>query len=110
MIVFVGEKPSKKNKDPNVPFVGTKSYRTLLGWIADMDINISDVKLENVSNLESINTKYTYIALGDIAYQKLSKFPVKLYKLPHPSGLNRKLNDKKWLKNELKVCRKWLNE
>jgi len=43
MIIFVGDKPSAKNLDPEIPFVGTQSYKKLLEWIWEMDINISDV-------------------------------------------------------------------
>jgi hypothetical protein len=31
--VFVGDKPSSKNLDKTIPFVGTPSHKTLMKWI-----------------------------------------------------------------------------
>lgn len=113
-IVFVGDKPSKYNKDPKVPFVGTKSYKTLLSWIADMNIDIRQVELDNASTFRNWNynrydEKYKFIALGKIACKKLWHMDREYFELPHPSGLNRKINDKKELKKILKECEVWLN-
>lgn len=125
MIIFVGDEPSAKNIDPNVPFVGTQSYKRLLGWIWEMDINISDVTLLNQNKLD-INyvngdvyydrtfidneCNITFIALGKKAAEKLDGSYVRFFDLPHPSGRNRKLNDKKYVKQILKQCKEWLNE
>ena len=40
---------------------------------------------------------------------KLSKIGVEHFKLPHPSGLNRKLNDKKYVNKVLKECYEYCN-
>lgn len=123
MIVFVGDKPSKKNIDPSIPFVGTRSYKTLLDWIYKMNIDISQVKLCNKDFIDGTYEDW-YIALGNEAEKALqekvfwvwnwkTQFEEKIkphyFKLPHPSGLNRKLNDKKWLESELNKCKEWLN-
>lgn len=122
MIVFVGDKPSDKNIDPNIPFVGTQSYKTLLNWIWEMDIDISQVRL---CNKDFINGTYEdwFIALGNEAEKalKAKKFYVwnhikeaeeiiepQIFKLPHPSGLNRKLNDKDYVTKILSDCKYWL--
>lgn len=126
MTFFVGDEPSKKNKNPEIPFVGTKSYKTLLSWIADLEVNITDVVLTNRENIKvhnsgavevELTTLYTtiekgdtVIALGDKASKYLKKINIDHFKLPHPSGLNRKNNDKKWLSGELEKCRRYLNE
>lgn len=122
MIIFVGDKPSKSNLDPNIAFVGTKSYKTLLGWIADMDINIADVLLTNNITTQN-NTWFSldnhvsyrltpnltkFVALGKAAEEKLEKLKLHYFSLPHPSGLNRKINDKQWLDIQLKACKQWL--
>lgn len=124
MIIFVGDKPSTKNIDPNIPFVGTKSYKTLLGWVADMDIFINDIKLINADkfryypsseviyfNFSPIcyKSEATLVALGNNASNKLENLGLNHFKLPHPSGLNRKLNDKKQLKKTLQSCKHWVN-
>jgi hypothetical protein len=114
MIIFVGDRPSKDNIDPVIAFVGTKSYKTLLGWIADMDIDIRNVDLINKNQVTEYPFMYfdRIIVLGDAAEKEVKKIYTKskYFKLPHPSGLNRKLNDKKWLNKQLKACKKWLGE
>ena len=121
MIFIVGDKPSKKNKNPKIPFVGTQSYKRLLEWIFKMDINITNVVLCNIENIESdgeVNLSNFYssiescdhvIALGKNAQKYLRDIRVPYYPLPHPSGLNRQNNNIKLIDNELKKCKKWLN-
>ena len=127
-ILIVGDKPSAKNVDPKIPFVGTQSYKRLLEWIWKMDIDISDVTMMNrvefVEEMESslsraILLEYHVIALGNeaekcvkthgrIFLENMSILP-NYFKLPHPSGLNRKLNDQKFVEKELKRCKEWLD-
>lgn len=47
------------------------------------------------------------IALGNVASEALIKINVDHFKLPHPSGLNRKLNDKKYVTRVLKECKEY---
>lgn len=125
MIIFVGDKPSKKNIDPEVAFVGTKSYKTVLDWIYEMKIDVTHTVLCNKTDVKAraygievnpanygldLHHEDRVIALGEEASKYLDKINVNHFKLPHPSGLNRKLNDKKWLKKELKKCYKWINQ
>lgn len=115
MIVFIGDRPSMKNLDTNVPFVGTQSYRRLLEWIWKMDIDISQVVMHTKDSLWLHNLRHNanygsdkVICLGNKSSDLLGKHGVHHYKLPHPSGLNRKLNDGKWLDKQLRECKKWL--
>jgi len=48
------------------------------------------------------------IALGGFASRALRRSGVDHYALPHPSPLNRKLNDKDYEKKCLKECEEWL--
>lgn len=127
MIIFVGDKPSKANLNPNIAFVGTKSYKRLLEWIYELDLSINDVVL---CNKENIN-KYVYIdlffvsvpgfhldilisdriiALGNNASKHLTKLGITHHKMDHPSGLNHKLNDRQYVKSMLQSTRKFINE
>lgn len=120
--MFIGDKPGSKNKDPRVPFVGTKSYKTLLEWIYLLDIDIHNVKLYNSSEpdteerikhqifITEVNSgiDWRIIALGKNASKFMDKIEIEYFELPHPSGLNRKLNDKKYIDSLLKECKKWL--
>lgn len=130
MIFFVGDEPSKKNLDPEVAFVGTASYKKLLGWIADMRLSTNDVVICNKSDFKKysfggdyVETKTTnggmhmvdiipendkIIALGQKARKHLEDIGIECYYLPHPSGRNIKANPGKSLKDKLKACRKFI--
>lgn len=117
-IIFVGDKPSKKNISQSVPFVGTQSYKVLLDWIWRMDIDITSVIMTNRDSLYtcggtsmgSIFRTHTFIALGSAASEELDKLNISHFKLPHPSPKNRKLNDKFFVTSQLNLCRIWLDK
>lgn len=119
-IIFVGDKPSEKNKDPNVAFVGTQSYKRLLDWIWRMDIDISNVKMynkgaEDVGIYANFARKgiidCKFVALGKEAEKHLNWLEIRdFFSLPHPSGLNRQNNDEEFVKERLDLCKKWLEE
>lgn len=122
---FVGSNPSKKNNNPLLPFWGTKSYETLKKWMETLGVNRHG--LINVSNevtegeipeitsydLFRLKTKLAgesrVIALGNTASMALSKVGISHFKMPHPSGRNRKLNNPKFVAEKLEECRKFLN-
>lgn len=121
IIYFVADKPSKKNTRPTTPLVGTKSYKTFVNWLADMRIDITRVRLYNQSDkpfdgsasrflnegIDFGNVKV--IALGKAAMEYLNDTGVsEYYALPHPSGLNRQLNDKQKLKETLSACEAYI--
>ena len=115
MIYFIGDKPSKKNIDKNVAFVGTRSYKTLLDWIYRMNLNINKICLFNHkgfinTRLKHINEHDAIVALGNVASEALSKENVPHIKIPHPSGLNRVLNDKKTVDRFLRHCKDYIGE
>src|ERR1700722_2963725 len=130
-VLFIGPSPSKKNTDPNIAFKGTKSYTTLLKWIKQLGLKENECEFFNISNrigakkfhgLDILNLYYTLkdaknrkmkiITLGKQVQKTLDKNPdyfrTMFFSLPHPSGLNRKLNDKTYVKKELGICKKWL--
>jgi uracil-DNA glycosylase len=115
-IIFVGDKPSKRNLNQNIPFVGTRSYATLLSWIAKMDVSIQNIKIINsTDNLAEIDVKSysvsggAVIALGQNAEDYIKQIGITDYfRLPHPSGLNRQINDKTHLRNMLYECKKYI--
>jgi uracil-DNA glycosylase len=109
MIIFVGDAPSKKNTDPSIPFVGTQSYKRLLMWIWEMDINITDVYLCNKDKIP-LHFNGKYVALGRNAEKVLQMFELPYFYLPHPSGLNRTVNDKRLMSRLFKDCKTFLNE
>jgi hypothetical protein len=50
------------------------------------------------------------VALGGFVSQVLNKIGVEHHTMPHPSPLNRKLNDKSYEKQCIDECKKYLNE
>jgi uracil-DNA glycosylase len=60
--------------------------------------------LEKVKNLPMPRV----IALGKMAVWALSEIDLPHFELPHPSGLNRTLNNKEALQNVLADCKSWL--
>lgn len=117
-IVFVGDKPSNKNKYQSVAFVGTPSYKVLLDWVYRMDVDITWTMMMNKDMIRTLDMasdeteryrSHTYIALGNEAAEELDKFKLDYFKLPHPSPKNRVLNDKKLVESKLKECRSYLD-
>ena len=124
-VVFVGDKPGKKNKDPRVPFVGTNSYKRLLEWILELEIDISNVVLCNSKDFivecpghflvhkfdcdTCLSDGDKIIALGNNASKHLKSLGCEHFLMDHPSGLNRKLNDKKYVESMLKTCKDYIH-
>jgi len=57
----------------------------------------------------SLNQHERIVALGERVSSILSKNSIAHFKLPHPSGLNRKLNDRTFVEKTLIECRKYIN-
>lgn len=124
LVYFVADQPTKDNIAPHVPLVGTDSYKTLLTWCGEMDVDITRVRLYNQTDrpFDHIMSRTTLnravelgqikvIALGQKAAMYLNKVGVDEYfVLPHPSGRNRLLNDKEFVANKLGSCRKYIYE
>lgn len=117
LVYVIADKPGKKNLHPAIPLVGTSSYKTLLNWLGQMNIDISRVRLFNQSsnpfgplavnslNVAVKNKHIKILALGKVATKYLADIGIaEFFSLPHPSGLNRVLNSKKQLKKILDQC------
>lgn len=123
-VLFVGSSPSKKNKVSWVPFVGTRSGKVLESWMQQLGVqgkvmNVYPKVSTNPLNRGEImfhldrlsRTAKRFdkiIALGDVAHKALLDADVEHFVLPHPSGLNRKLNDKEYVKDILAKCKIFL--
>ena len=123
MIVFVGSNPSKRSSVSNSAFdLSTRSGQILASWIRDIDapmalLNVSDnptdknrplTSSELRSALPSLEDKLRHyenarvVALGKTAAKALNLLGITFYEMPHPSGLNRKLNCKIYVETMLK--------
>lgn len=113
-IVFIGDRPSSKNLDQNVPFVGTKSYSNLIKWTNSMSIQSYSLLNSHTSNdktkiLDLVAQGFKCVALGNNSSKVLENLKIEHFKLPHPSPRNRLLNDKNYIDNELIKCKNYLN-
>lgn len=100
-VLIVGDKPSKHNTDPDKAFVGSRCYPRLMEWLRRT--GIKDYELINSDTVDQLLIAMLWegpvITLGVKAHNRL--LHVKHASLPHPSGLNRKINDRLWLAEEL---------
>lgn len=118
-VMFVGDEPSSKNVDNNVAFVGTASYKRLLKWIGELDLDINKVELINLKDFEATRQRKTYpdkvIILGFKTNSKLwseygiaTEYDDSIRVIDHPSYSNRNLNNPKYEKNMLTNLKHWL--
>lgn len=127
-VIFVGSNPSEASKNI-LPFWGdTKSDKILHQWISRLPddactfvCNVLDEKTLNnkplnmaqikqaLPNLASKVLKFKkIIALGKTATIALRALGVDFYEMPHPSGRNRKLNDKTYVEGKIKGMLEYL--
>ena len=116
-ILVVGMNPGPPSKNPN----RSKSLEKLYHWMSELDVSIfsfcntfedcgkaelSKVDLKRLCTLTSGYDKI--IALGGFVSDVLKKIEVDHFKLPHPSPLNRLLNDKQFERKVLQECKVYL--
>lgn len=112
MILFVGDKPSANMKTDAKPFEGAACEYRFKVWRRYLNVH----KQYNIVNrvekhfsiwvIWSIDDGDPIIALGNAASKALGSTPH--FKLPHPSGRNRQINDKNFIKSRLDACKAWL--
>ncbi len=113
MILFVGDRPSQKMTPGAKPFQGAACEKRLMEWTAYLGCRYTHVIVNShendhldwqVQNTFKFNGKI--IALGNNASKALGDIPH--FKLPHPSGRNRQINNKAFIESRLKACKEWL--
>jgi len=112
MILIVGDTPAPKAKTP-VPFKGAKCEERLNEWLRKLNVKRENCKIVNRTSdffglAATLASKFgiPIIALGNNASKALGDIPH--FKLPHPSGRNRVLNNKPYIARQLALCRMWL--
>jgi uracil-DNA glycosylase len=130
MILFVASNPSRLNIDPNIAIIGSKSEKTFNSWaeylspqkdyqvtnvsdkITDQNkpLKRSEYNLTRLSELAHYPTTTKVVALGKTAADALDQIGIKYYKLPHPSPLNRFLNNTVQVEAVLEDCKAWLDK
>jgi hypothetical protein len=115
-VLIVGINPSGSD-----PTRVSQSIKRLCKWTEEMGLTFfsfvncisrpgpyreSDVDYDLLKECTKGYTKV--IALGNFPSMALSKIDVEHFMLPHPSGLNRKLNDKSYEIKILEECRGYI--
>lgn len=125
MIIFVGDKPSPRMKPGDFPFEGAACQKRLNNWLGELQLyrcmvvdayhsGAPQVQLINQSDLTDMEFLLNYssvdkfVAFGNNASNRLKSLDIPHFKLPHPSGRNRQINDKEFIKNKLEECSDWL--
>lgn len=129
-ILFIGSNPSiSSGYAGHAFFLDTKSGRELATWITRLENFLAKerycVAFANVSNTPTDNNRPLkvseikealpnlartierfqpshIIALGKTAHKALTLLQLDHLEMPHPSGLNRKLNDKEYKEQKIK--------
>ena len=112
-VVFLGQNPRKKNTSHRA-FEATASLKTISSWIEGINIHQKEILYLNASDsvtpplkaneprlLMIKHEKLPVVAFGRFAYNMCKKYNIVCFEMPHPSGLNRKLNDKLYVKNKI---------
>ena len=115
MVLFVGDKPSRAMLPGARAFQGAKCEKRLMDWVNALTDFTSDVKFVNQCEncfydiaIKAYRENTPIVALGNNASKALLDIPH--FKLPHPSGKNFQCNDKEFVEQKLKECKKWLDQ
>lgn len=112
-VLFVGDSPSRKNINPEVAFVGTRSYKTLLKWADEMDLShFSMINQSSIYFVRDVHHAVVHnvaiVALGKKASKHLLDLGISHFEMGHPSGLNRQWNNPDYLTKSLKMCKMYI--
>lgn len=121
-VLLLGSNPSIKSASDLAFFLDSKSGKTLREWIAGIQAdfiygNVSSIKTENNRPLTRREVKASLpdllktiakdspdriVALGKTAHEALTLLQLPHLQMPHPSGMNRQLNDKNFKEQKIK--------
>jgi hypothetical protein len=112
-ILVVGLNPSRKHGQ-------SKTLVTLYKWLDRLNINMvsfvnlyedyePDYSNSKIEYIKTISRDYTkIIALGNAPSSALHDMDINHFKLPHPSGLNRQINDPRFVDEQIVACKYYL--
>jgi len=128
-ILFVGSNPSSSSPEEVVFHSSTMSSKRLMTWLKNIQgvfiyINVLNSPTENnrpiknseiILNIERLKSDIDgikpnkIVALGKTAGTALEIIEVEHYKMPHPSGRNRELNDEEYVKEMVKGLENYIS-
>lgn len=115
-VLVLGQNPSKRHgKSP--------ALKTLYTWFETLELKcvsfdniypgygqfaLKDIQSEYIREISNAYEKI--ITVGVKAHDVLVLMGIPHFSLPHPSGLNRQLNNLKFVDSKLKECKRYLRE
>lgn len=132
-VLLIGANPSQVSKTNNAFDLSTKSGKKIIEWICKTNTLNLPVSLANVYSGKTINNKpptkeiirthsimlkmrldmekpTKIVAFGKIAANALNGMGYEFFEMPHPSGCNRKLNDKEYVAEKIKGLTEFLSK
>lgn len=129
-ILFVGSNPSTSSKTTEAFAEDTVSGRNLRSWIDGVE---GELYFDNISSKKTKENRPLLpkeisraskmlaeriaqvspdrvVALGKSAAAALEKLEIEFVEMPHPSGLNRQLNDKQFMADKIEELKKYCEE
>lgn len=129
-VLLIGSNPSQSSKSTKPFWYDSRSMKTITKWFDRMRVidpnfpAIESIHFANVANYATLNNKALtvtqikaelpglkdkiqevapdrVIALGKTAGKALGLLGIDFFDMPHPSGLNRQLNDPAFLEEKL---------
>ena len=131
--MIVGANPSLRSTTSKAFDQSTKSGTLLRDWIGPAwDSTFCEFALTNVygqptpdnrppnkaeieEGKEALKEFIQYfnphriVSIGKVPAKVLTQMGLEFYEMPHPSGLNRKLNDKEWAEEKIKGLRHYIS-
>jgi hypothetical protein len=114
LVIFVGDSPSERNYSKRVAFAGAGCFSLLVEWIHHINphyyLCLNSHTSQDLQDIQTLSKAgFKVVALGKEASRRLSVVDIEHYKMPHPSGLNRILNDKEYVAKKLDDCKNWVH-
>ncbi len=113
-IIVIGHSPGKVSKEKS------KTLQRVKKWLDNaeayeykfvnlVDYHAPNLKLSEVTlDVETLSSYNYIITLGNLADNFLKRKNIKHYGAPHPSGLNRKFNDKTYEPQVMEQIKEYL--
>jgi hypothetical protein len=124
-IIIVGLNPSDESPDNSAFHTSTKSGKAVRMWLKDTACVVSFLNLSEKRNKDGFTKSglsipsalllyvaagYKIVSCGAIVDEILTKYNLRHFAMPHPSGLNRFWNDKKAGEAKIQEMLEWINK
>lgn len=130
-IIFLGSNPSQRSISIKPFWRDTKSMQVISNWLDMLNLGEEEIYFMNVSDTTTPNNRplkiseikaslpmlsnkindvipEKIIALGKTAEKALTLLRIPHFAMPHPSGLNRQLNNKEFIEEKIKSLQEYL--